>query len=121
MRIVIVEDEVLLAVTLRHQFEAYGISVVGTAVTGQAAVDLCRRTRPDAVLMDLRLPAMGGLEATRRIMAECPTRIVVLTAADAADARTLAEQAGAACFLTKPADMREILAALQPSAPTGAL
>jgi CheY-like chemotaxis protein len=111
-RVVIAEDEVVLAMTLRRQLEARGIDVVGLALNGQVALDLCRETQPDAVLMDLRMPVMDGFEATRRIMAECPTRVIVVTAMDAPGTRSKAEAAGAARFLTKPVNPEAVLEAI---------
>lgn len=113
MRVVIAEDEVVLALALRTQLEARGVTVVGVARNGEAALELCRERRPEAVLMDLRMPVMDGLEATRRVMIECPTRVIVLTAMDTPWARAKAEEAGATDFLTKPADPEAILEALR--------
>jgi DNA-binding NarL/FixJ family response regulator len=122
-RVVIADDEMLLAVTLRAALEARGMAVVGIAANGRAALELCRKTRPDAVLMDLRMPVMDGLEATRRIMAECPTRIVVFTAMDGLDTEEQALRAGAACLMAKPADPDALAGALQaapiPRPPSG--
>jgi len=111
-RVVIAEDEVLLTMTLRAELEAYGVEVVGTAFDGATALELCRQTHPDAVIMDLRMPLMDGIEATRRIMAECPTRVIVLTALSRAESLAEAQQAGAACFISKPAGAETILKAL---------
>ena len=77
MRIVIAEDEIILGVMLKQQLEDRGLEVIGLAPNGQVAVDLCRDSHPDGVLMDIRMPVMDGLEATRLIMAECPTRVVI--------------------------------------------
>jgi CheY-like chemotaxis protein len=116
-RVVIAEDEVLLAMTLRRQLEAHGVAIVGVALDGQMALDLCRETQPDAVLMDLRMPVMDGFEATRRIMAECPTRVIVVTALDAPDTRAKAEAAGAARFLIKPVSPEAVLEAIESTPP----
>jgi CheY-like chemotaxis protein len=107
-RVLVAEDEMLLALTLRQQLEHRGYEVVAIAHNGAMAVTLCRETQPDAILMDIRMPVMDGLEATRRIMAECPTCVVVLTALDSPDTLARAEEAGAVACIMKPASIDEI-------------
>jgi DNA-binding NarL/FixJ family response regulator len=113
MRLIIAEDEIILAIMLRQQLEGEGVEVVGVAPNGEVAVDLCHQHRPDAVLMDIRMPVMDGFEATRRIMAECPARVVMLTAMRGPDIIVQAEEVGAAACLMKPSDTGEILDALR--------
>ncbi len=107
-RVLVVEDEMLLALTLRQQLEHRGYEVVAIAHNGAMAVALCRETQPDAILMDIRMPVMDGLEATRRIMEECPTCVVMLTALDSPDTLARAEEAGAVACIMKPASIDEI-------------
>lgn len=83
IRVLVVED----SLTVRHRLcEALtadaGIEVAGVAGTGDAAVELTRTLRPDAITMDIMLPGMNGLAATEHIMAHCPTPILVVSAAD---------------------------------------
>ncbi len=113
MRLIIAEDEIILALMLRQQLEDEGVEVVGVARNGRIALDLCHKHRPDAVLMDIRMPVMDGFEATRRIMAECPARVVMLTAMDAPDTIARSEEAGAVACLMKPSSTHEILRALE--------
>ncbi len=112
MRLVIAEDELILSLMLRRQLEDAGIDVVGVAANGRIALDLCCQHRPDAVLMDIRMPVMDGFEATQRIMDACPTRVVMLTAMDAPDTIARAKIAGAVACLMKPSSTDEILRAL---------
>jgi DNA-binding NarL/FixJ family response regulator len=112
MRLIIADDEIILATMLRQQLEDEGAEVVGVAPNGKVAVDLCHQHRPDAVLMDIRMPVMDGFEATRRVMAECPARVVMLTAMRGPEVVTKAEEAGAAACLMKPSSTKEILDAL---------
>ncbi len=112
-RVIVAEDEPLLGATLRGLLGASGISVVGVARNGQDAVELCRQLHPEAVVMDLRMPVLDGVEATRRIMAECPTRVIVLTGVDAPGARRAALAAGAESYLLKPLTTEEMVRAIR--------
>ena len=83
MRVLIADDHPLFRDGLRSLLEARGIDVVGEARTGREAVDQARRLRPDIVLMDLNMPELGGLAATRLISAEqAQVKVVVLTASE---------------------------------------
>ncbi|MBX6384978.1 MAG: response regulator transcription factor [Microbispora sp.] len=89
------------------------IEVVGSAPDGEAALRLVADERPDVVLMDLRMPRMDGVEATRRIRAEFPdTQVVVLTTYTDDESVFAALRAGARGFLTKSADAEEIARAV---------
>ncbi|WP_284735122.1 response regulator transcription factor [Nonomuraea sp. NEAU-A123] len=90
-----------------------GIEVVGSAGDGEAALHLVAEQRPDVALMDLRMPRMDGVEATRRIRAEHPgTQVVVLTTYSDDESVFAALRAGARGFLTKSADSDEIAKAI---------
>ena len=90
------------------------IEVVGTACDGAEAVDLAHDTRPDVVLMDLRMPEMDGAEATRRIRSSLPeTQILVLTTYADDESLFPALQAGARGYLTKDASAEEIETAIR--------
>ncbi|MEU6425802.1 response regulator transcription factor [Microbispora sp. NPDC046973] len=90
-----------------------GIEVVGSASDGEAALRLVADQRPDVVLMDLRMPRVDGVEATRRIRAEFPdTQVVVLTTYTDDESVFAALRAGARGFLTKSADAEEIARAV---------
>ena len=91
-----------------------GIDVVGAVADGQAAIEQARRTRPDVVLMDLRMPGVGGIEATARIAAELPaTAIVVLTMSEDDDSVFAALRAGARGYLLKEASAEDITRAVR--------
>jgi len=90
-----------------------GIEVVGSAADGATAVSLVDELAPDVVLMDLRMPVMGGVEATRRITADSTTRVVVLTTFTDDESIFPALRAGAAGYLTKDASAEEIEAAIR--------
>jgi len=106
-------DRVRLGLAAVLQFDA-GIRVVAMAEGGQGAVSLYRKHRPDVVLMDLRMPDLDGVEATRRIRFEFPeARILMLTTYDADEDVRRALDAGASGYLRKTAGQEELVAALR--------
>jgi DNA-binding NarL/FixJ family response regulator len=119
--VVLVDDQVLMRTAFRVIFdETDDIAVVGEAGDGTAAVDVVERTRPDVVLMDIRMPGMNGVEATRRIRA-LPTgtdatgapRVLILTTFDLDEYVYAALRAGASGFLLKDALAEDLLAAVR--------
>ena len=85
IRVAIVDDQALMRDGFTMILDAQpDIDVVGDAENGRAGVELCQRTRPDVVLMDIRMPVLDGLEATRIITADAdiPTKVLVLTTFD---------------------------------------
>jgi two-component system, response regulator PdtaR len=111
-RILITEDELILAYALRGQLERRGVEVVGLASNGRVALERCRETRPEVVLMDVRMPEMDGIEATRLIMQNCPTSVIMLTAYADEETRAKAEAAGAMGFLAKPVQATAVIEAI---------
>ena len=94
-----------------------GTELAGTAATGADAVDLARKTDPDVVLMDLHMPSMGGIEATRRIVACCPhAAVLVLTMFDDDGSVLSALRAGARGYLLKGASREQIRCAIHAAA-----
>jgi DNA-binding NarL/FixJ family response regulator len=90
------------------------LEVVGEASNGREAVELCRKLRPDLVLMDVRMPEMDGLEATREIKGELPTTsVLVVTTYDNPDYLFEAVEAGAAGYVLKDAPKRQLLNAVR--------
>jgi CheY-like chemotaxis protein len=99
--VLLVEDEFVVAMTLRVQLESLGCEVVGTARETDEAVSLAERLRPKLIFMDIGLPGRSGLEAIKEIMTQAPTNIVVVTAyGEERGQEALA--AGARAVLTKP-------------------
>lgn len=102
MRVLIADDHALFRDGLRSLLEAHGISVVDEARNGEEAVALARIHRPDVVLMDLAMPVLGGLGATRLLTAELPEVAVVVLTASEDDADLFeAVKSGARGFLPK--------------------
>jgi len=113
MNVLIADDHTLFRDGLRSLLEAHGITVVGEARTGKEAVVLTRTHRPDIVLMDLTMPEMGGLAATRLLSAELPeVNIVVLTASEEDSDLFEAVKSGARGFLPKDMEADYLVALL---------
>ena len=89
------------------------IEVVGHAVSGREAVLLARTLRPDVVLMDLHMPGMDGIEATKAVLRELPSvRVIMVTATHAPQCRQWAREAGAVRYMTKDAAACDLLDAV---------
>ena len=118
MRVVVVDDQTVVREGLVTLLETLsGIEVVGSASDGQAAIDLVSEVNPDVVLMDLRMPRVDGVEATRRIRADHPdTQVVVLTTYADEESIVGALRAGAIGYLTKDAGRDHIRRALEAAA-----
>ena len=115
IRVAIVEDQELVRTGLRMILDAAdGIEVVGEAADGAEVPDLVRRTAPDVVLMDIRMPDVDGIEATRRLAASgSPARVIVLTTFDLDEHVQAALRAGASGFLVKDGPAEEMLTAVR--------
>jgi DNA-binding NarL/FixJ family response regulator len=114
LRVVLADDQDLVRAGFRVILGAEdGIEVVGEAGDGLAAVDLAHRLRPDVVLMDVQMPGIDGLEATRRILgstpANGPVKVVILTTFDREDYLFEALRAGASGFLLKNASPEDLI------------
>jgi DNA-binding NarL/FixJ family response regulator len=116
LRVVIADDQALMRTGFRMILTADGIDVVADAATGAEAVDAVRRTRPDVVLMDVRMPEMDGLEATRRILSGTDPRaprVIILTTFDLDRYVYAALSAGASGFLLKDVSPEHLVAAVR--------
>ncbi|MFD8817266.1 response regulator [Streptomyces sp. NPDC059627] len=113
-RVVVADDQALVRTGFRLILAADGIEVVAEATDGHEAVDAVRRTRPDVVLMDIRMPELDGLEATRRILAAPdPPRVLMLTTFDLDRYVYAALSAGASGFLLKDVTPEHLTAAVR--------
>ena len=114
IRILIAEDNVLLRGVLCDALEEAGMSVVGQAGDGQEAVREAERTRPDVIVMDMRMPNVDGIEATEQIAAaEWAMPVVVLSAYDEPQMIEAALAAGASACLKKGVGLDELIDAIR--------
>ena len=117
LRVLVADDQALVRAGFRGIVAATpGFSVVGEASTGADAVEEARRTQPDVVLMDVRMPVMDGIEATRQITRSAATaavRVLILTTFDLDEYVYAALRAGASGFLLKSISPAELLTAIQ--------
>jgi DNA-binding NarL/FixJ family response regulator len=113
--VVVADDQPMVRAGLRSLLEGEdGVVVVAEAVDGEQALRAVRHHRPDVVLMDIRMPNLDGLEATRRLVAESsPTRVLVLTTFDLDEYVFEALRAGASGFLLKDATAEELISAVR--------
>lgn len=108
IRVVIAEDDYLVSKELSRAVKKIGHEVVAEVSTGEEAIEKTCELDPDLVLMDIQMPGMDGLQASKQIQARCPTPVVVLTAHESQDLVQKASDTGVGAYLTKPPDPLEI-------------
>jgi len=110
LRVMLVDDHDLFRTGLRNLLEEQGVQIVAEASEGSAALSLVRELAPDVVVMDLNMPGMNGIEATREITRHAPlTRVVVLTISDEDDDVIDAILAGACGYLLKDSSIQDLM------------
>lgn len=113
MRVVLVDDQDLVRSGLRMVLESRGVEVVGEASDGRRALEVARATRPDVVVMDVRMPVMDGVAATRELCRDPDApKVLILTTFDLDEYAFEALRAGAGGFLLKDGPVDELVAAL---------
>lgn len=114
MRVLLADDHQILRDGIRRGLESAGEEVVGEADNGEEAVELAGRLGPDVVIMDLSMPVLDGVEATRRISEALPAvKVVVLTMHDDPQRTRAALEAGAIAYLTKGTSFSDVLDTLR--------
>lgn len=112
-RIFIVEDEAIIAIDIAQRIERFGLEVVGIAARGEDAVMVAHQSKPDAVLVDIRLAGnMNGIAAAEQIQKSCGAAIIFLTAYSETDVRKEANLTTTFTCLSKPFEDRDLRIAL---------
>jgi AmiR/NasT family two-component response regulator len=112
-RVVVAEDESLVGDVIQHQLEQSGHRVVARAADGNQAVEFTQTMKPDVVFMDIEMPQMNGLDATKLIIERTPTPVILLTAHDNPRYIVEASVLGAVGFIAKPSSPREMDTAIK--------
>jgi DNA-binding NarL/FixJ family response regulator len=122
-RVVVADDQALVRAGLKMVLEAEpDIEVVGEAADGNEVLDVARRSSPDVVLMDIRMPGLDGLEASRRLLAgDAPPKVLVLTTFDEEEYLYEALRAGTSGFLLKVSPPEQLIGAIRTVAAGNAL
>ncbi len=117
LRVLIVDDHDLFRSGLRNLLEEEGVNIIGEAAAGQEALQIVRELAPDVVVMDLNMPGMGGVEATRHISSIAPlTRVLMLTISDQDNDVIDAILAGACGYLLKDSSIQDLMAGIRAAA-----
>lgn len=111
-RIIVADDEPQVLSTISQLLESAGHSVVGRASTGEEAIWLSQTLDPDVVFLDVKMPGIDGLEATRRIMSSCPVPIVMCTAYCDDELMSQAAGVGVYAYVVKPCRLADLLPAM---------
>lgn len=112
-RVLIAEDETIIRLDIRAQLERFGYVVCAEARNGEEAVELARDAQPDVAILDVKMPRLDGIEASRRILADRSIPILLLTAYGDADLVEKAARVGVFAYLVKPFDTDELMPAIE--------
>lgn len=108
VKVLVAEDDFFVRKEIKRALSHGNYQVLDEATDGKQAVELTCALRPDVVLMDIKMPVMNGIDATRIIQDKCPTPVVFLTAHESKDMVEQASAAGASAYMTKPPRRSEI-------------
>ncbi|MBU1649422.1 MAG: response regulator [Proteobacteria bacterium] len=108
VRLIIAEDDYLVNEEIKRSLKAFNYEIVGEASNGEEALMMTCDLKPDVVLMDVKMPKLDGIEASRLIQKKCPTPIVILTSYESSDLLEQASGAGVGAYLTKPPKAEEV-------------
>lgn len=113
VRVVVAEDESIIRLDLIETLQSEGYEVVGDTGRGDEAIELCAEHQPDLALLDVKMPGLDGIEATRSIAAHKATAVVLLTAFSSRDMVEQATEAGAMAYLVKPYQRADLVPAIE--------
>lgn len=108
IKVLIADDDYLIKELISSMLKGIGYKVLDAASNGKQAIEKTCSLKPDVVLMDIQMPKVNGLEATRKIQQSCSTPVVIMTAYDEHDLVDKASEAGASAYLVKPPVADEI-------------
>ena len=111
-KVLIAEDEAIIRLDLKEMLEEEGLTVVGEAADGEAALRLAGETSPDLVIMDIKMPGMDGLTAAERLAETSDAAVLILTAFSQKDLVQRAADAGAMGYLVKPFQKSDLIPAI---------
>lgn len=112
IRVLVAEDDFLVKAEVVRILSTKSYEIVGLASSGREALEMAASLKPDVILMDIKMPELNGLEATRQIQEKWPTPVVILTAHESRDLVDEASKVGAGAYLTKPLRPEELERAL---------
>ena len=112
-RVLVAEDEAIIRLDLIEMLREEGFDVCGEAADGQQAIDLARETRPDLVILDVKMPVLDGLAAAETISGERIAPVVMLTAFSQRELVERASEAGAMAYLVKPFQKKDLLPTIE--------
>lgn len=121
LRVMLVDDHPVVRDGIRSMLESSGIEIAGEATDGREAVALALEVRPDVVLMDVRMPGMDGLEATRQLKAAADVAVVIVTSFENQDYMLRAIEAGAAGYVLKGVSRKLLVDAVQVAVDGGSM
>ncbi len=111
--ILVVDDSQFIFKAIQSALEPHGFQIIGPALDGQQGVDMAAKVHPDVIIMDITMPVMDGMEATRRILSADPSaRIIMLSSLGGEEQIRTSRQIGVKYFLTKPFDPDQMLKAI---------
>ncbi len=113
LKIVVAEDETLVALSIISQLKELGYQVVGDAVDGVEALELCRELRPDLAILDINMPRLNGIEAAKQIKENCRIPVVIVSGYSDEKLVNEAAEAGVFSYLIKPVTKQNLAPAVE--------
>jgi len=113
LKMLVADDESLISLSISEQLQGLGHEVIGTAQNGREAIEMAEQYNPDLIIMDIKMPEVDGLKATKVINQRKITPIILLSGYSNEKIAQKAGESGAFAYLTKPVDKRELVPAIE--------